>query len=125
MFGENITLDLSAGERGHREKFVREDPAGFVRAERSIQKAWEAAIDLAEAKLRVLGVTDDRSIMICLHFAIAVEMFAYIDDPRFQVKTPDNKAYTPVETPVFGRAVKVVEQLAQSVWREGDTCCDP
>lgn len=118
MFGDDITVALSAGEREHRQEFLVEDPAAFRKSEHSIQKVWETAIQLAEAKLRQLGVTGDRAIMVCLQGAIAVEIYSYVEDPRFQVKTPDKKTYTPDDTAVFDRAVKVVEQLARAVWSE-------
>lgn len=93
MFGEGCEAGIGQAQKEHRRKFIEADPAGFRRTERTVQKAWEDAIDLAEAKLRRLGVSSDRGVMALVTSAIAVEIYGFLEDNRFGLVTIDGKVY--------------------------------
>ena len=109
MFGDGCEAGIGPSQLEHRRKFIADDPAGFRKAERAVQKAWEEAVDLAEARLRELGVSGDGAIMAFLSSAIAAELYGSVDDLRFTIVTPDHGTFDGYDTNVADRAFQMLK----------------
>lgn len=128
MFGEGCEDGIGPNQIEHRRKYIEDDPAGFRDAERAVQRAWEEAIDLAEAKLRRLGVSGDGAVMVFLSSAIAVEIHGFLEDPRFRITALDGKTYEPGVASVSERAFEMLRYFVNYVdgeytFEDGSVSC--
>jgi hypothetical protein len=117
MFGGiEPSPSYTADDLTRRQNTIRTNPKGFLSFEQRAQTIWVKALELAEAKLRSLGMVDDMEMAVHFCSFLATRLFFSVQDHRFKINRADETEFE--HRDFLDRAKEVITQLAHIVDRD-------